>query len=82
MVLASAISDALHPAFSKLFVQTELVRPLQAILCSRRPRASDEAVPWMCHLLAAHGADIEQISYETDRARFIGRGRTCRRRPR
>lgn len=76
VVLASAISDALHPAFSKLFVQTELVRPLQAILCSRRPRASDEAVPWMCHLLAAHGADIEQISYETDRARFIGRGRT------
>lgn len=75
VVLASAISDALHPAFSKLFVQTELVRPLQAILCSRRPRASDEAVPWMCHLLAAHGVDIDHISYETDRARFIGRGR-------
>ena len=76
VVLASAISDALHPAFSKLFVQTELVRPLQAILCSRRPRASDEPVPWMCHLLAAHGVDIDHISYETDRARFIGRGRS------
>ncbi|TAM60282.1 MAG: cyclic beta 1-2 glucan synthetase [Rhodanobacter sp.] len=75
VVLAPALADALHPAFSKLFVQTELVPALQAILCSRRPRAHDEAVPWMCHLLAVHSADIDEISYETDRARFIGRGR-------
>ncbi|MBD9416975.1 cyclic beta 1-2 glucan synthetase [Pseudomonas sp. PDM16] len=77
VVLAPAIADALHPAFSKLFVQTELVPELQAILCSRRPRSSQEQVPWMCHLLAAHGTDIEAISYETDRARFIGRGRSA-----
>ncbi|MGY4532037.1 cyclic beta-1,2-glucan synthetase [Pseudomonas sp. TE3786] len=76
VVLASATADALHPAFSKLFVQTELLPPLQAILCSRRPRSSQENVPWMCHLLAAHGVDIDAISYETDRARFIGRGRS------
>ncbi|WP_249673806.1 GH36-type glycosyl hydrolase domain-containing protein [Pseudomonas abieticivorans] len=76
VVLAPAISDAMHPAFSKLFVQTELLPELQAIICTRRPRASNEAVPWMCHLLAAHGVDIQAISYETDRARFIGRGRT------
>ncbi|MEP6899281.1 MAG: glucoamylase family protein, partial [Rhodanobacter sp.] len=75
VVLAPAIADALHPAFSKLFVQTELVPALQAIVCTRRPRAHDEAVPWMCHLLAVHNADIDEISYETDRARFIGRGR-------
>ncbi|GLK89369.1 glycoside hydrolase family 94 protein [Pseudomonas turukhanskensis] len=75
VVLAPTTADALHPAFSKLFVQTELLLPLQAILCSRRPRSSHEPVPWMCHLLAAHGVDIEAISYETDRARFIGRGR-------
>ena len=53
VVLTSAANDAMHPAFSKLFVQTELLPELQAILCSRRPRASDESVPWMCHLLAA-----------------------------
>jgi cyclic beta-1,2-glucan synthetase len=75
VVLAPAIADALHPAFSKLFVQTELVPELQTILCSRRPRSSHESVPWMCHLLAAHGVDIDTMSYETDRARFIGRGR-------
>jgi cyclic beta-1,2-glucan synthetase len=73
----AAAADAAHPAFSNLFVQTELVEPLQAILCTRRARASKEAVPWMCHLLAAHGVDIDAISYETDRARFIGRGRSA-----
>jgi cyclic beta-1,2-glucan synthetase len=76
VVLAPPLADALHPAFSKLFVQTELVPQLQAILCTRRPRAASEHVPWMCHLLAVHDADIDTISYETDRARFIGRGRS------
>ena len=76
VVLAPAISDALHPAFSNLFVQTELVEPLQAILCTRRPRSDEEVAPWMCHMLAAHEVAIDSISYETDRRRFIGRGRS------
>ncbi|MEO6264028.1 MAG: glucoamylase family protein [Luteimonas sp.] len=76
VVLASAISDELHPAFSNLFVQTELVPDKQAIVCTRRPRSRDEIPPWMFHLLAVHEAEISAISYETDRARFIGRGNT------
>ncbi|MCK7577295.1 MAG: hypothetical protein MZV65_16620 [Chromatiales bacterium] len=48
----------------------------QAILCTRRPRSVDEQTPWMFHLMAVHGADIEKISYETDRMQFIGRGNT------
>ncbi|HEY9541672.1 MAG TPA: glucoamylase family protein, partial [Luteimonas sp.] len=78
VVLASAISDELHPAFSNLFVQTELVPERQAILCTRRARSQDEVPPWMFHLVAVHEADIEEISYETDRSRFIGRGRDAR----
>ena len=76
VVLAPPLADTLHPAFSNLFVQTELVPELQAIVCSRRPRSHDEQVPWMCHLVAVHDAHIDEISYETDRARFIGRGRS------
>jgi len=76
VVLTSPTNDAMHPAFSKLFVQTELLTSLQAIVCSRRPRASDEPTPWMCHLLAAHGVDTDDISYQTDRMAFIGRGRS------
>jgi cellobiose phosphorylase len=76
VVLASSAADALHPAFSNLFVQTEILREQQAIVCSRRPRSLDESNPWMFHLMAVHGAQVEEISYETDRQRFIGRGNT------
>ncbi|HTD28003.1 MAG TPA: glucoamylase family protein, partial [Xanthomonadaceae bacterium] len=75
VVLASAASDATHPAFSNLFVHTELLRPKQAILCHRRPQAEHDRTLWMFHLVAVHGADVQAISYESDRARFIGRGR-------
>ncbi len=76
VVLASAAADALHPAFSNLFMQTEILRQQQAIVCARRPRSREERPPWLCHLMAVHGADAEEASYETDRMRFIGRGNT------
>jgi cellobiose phosphorylase len=65
-----------HPAFSNLFVQTEIIRPQRAILCTRRPRSQGEHAPWMMHLMAVHGATTGEISYETDRMQFIGRGNT------
>jgi cellobiose phosphorylase len=76
VVLAPAIVDALHPAFSNLFIQTEILSEQRAILCSRRPRSQSDHTPWMLHVLAVHDARIDNISYETDRSRFIGRGRT------
>jgi cyclic beta-1,2-glucan synthetase len=76
VVLAPPASDALHPAFSNLFVQTEIIDHRQAILCTRRPRSRDEHSPWMFHLMAVHGTKISDVSYETDRLQFIGRGRT------
>lgn len=76
VVLAPPEADALHSTFSNLFVQTEIVHQRQAILCTRRPRSDVEATPWMFHLMAVHGTDIEQITYETDRLKFIGRGNT------
>ncbi|HXH01461.1 MAG TPA: cyclic beta 1-2 glucan synthetase, partial [Xanthomonadaceae bacterium] len=79
VVLAPAIADELHPAFSGLFVQTELLPEKQAIVCTRRPRGHDETPPWMFHLLAVHDAPADGLSYETDRARFIGRGNSLRR---
>ena len=77
VVIAPPAADALHPAFSNLFVQTEIMRERHAILCTRRPRSTGEQVPWMFHLMAVHGADIGAASYETDRLRFIGRTRSA-----
>jgi len=76
VVLATPASDAMHPAFSNLFVQTEIIRPQKAILCSRRPRSEGERSPWMLHMMAVHGAEGVEVSYETDRLRFLGRGNT------
>ena len=76
VVLASSAADALHPAFSNLFIQTEIIREQRAILCTRRPRGKSEQEPWMLHLMAVHGAEIGEVSYETDRMQFIGRGNT------
>ena len=73
VVLAPAIADELHRVFSNLFVQTEIIQPRQAIVCTRRPRSSEEQPPWMFHLFVVHGVASSRTSYETDRARFIGR---------
>jgi cellobiose phosphorylase len=76
VVLAPPAPDALHPAFSNLFVRTEILRAQRAILCTRRPRSQAEPAPWMLHLMAVHGGEVGEVSYETDRKRFIGRGNT------
>jgi cyclic beta-1,2-glucan synthetase len=77
VVLATAAADDLHPAFSNLFVQTEILEPRRAILCTRRPRSLHEQAPWMFHLMVVHGADVGAVSYETDRMQFVGRGKTA-----
>lgn len=77
VVLATLNSDLAHPAFSNLFVQTEILRDSQAILCTRQRRAPGEEPPWMFHLMTAQGAPANGTSYETDRAKFIGRCRTA-----
>ncbi len=75
MVLAPPAADALHSAFSNLFVQTEIIARRAAILCTRRPRSRDEHTPISFQLMTVHG-NAAAPSFETDRVRFIGRGGT------
>jgi cyclic beta-1,2-glucan synthetase len=76
VVLTSAMSDAVHPAFSNLFVQTDILDQRNAILCTRRARGVDEHPPSMFHLMTHNGGECIETSYETDRMKFIGRGKT------
>ena len=76
VVLAPQPQDESHPAFSNLFVQTELLPLQSSILCTRRPRSAEEKPPWMVHMMTATGTQVEETSYETDRMRFLGRGQT------
>lgn len=80
VVMTLPSSDITHPSFSNLFVQTEIIAGGHAILCSRRARSAEEETPWMFHLLVPHGngpgVSTGKLSSTTDRAAFIGRGRT------
>jgi len=76
VVMATQASDEAHPAFSNLFVQTQIIREHNTIYCTRRPRSEEERPPWMFHLMHVHGSEVKDISFETDRIQFIGRGRT------
>jgi cyclic beta-1,2-glucan synthetase len=76
VVLAPAAADAAHPAFSNLFVQTEILPLRDAILCTRRPRGAGDPQYWMFHLMKVHNAEIKDVSFETDRSIFIGRTRS------
>jgi cyclic beta-1,2-glucan synthetase len=75
IVLSPAATDSAHPAFSKLFVHTEIEPALQAILATRRPSTPDDPTPWLFHLALVSGTAASAASFETDRMRFIGRGR-------
>src|SRR6202049_4323756 len=75
IVLATEASDTAHPAFSKMFVQTEFDANAGAILATRRLRSPNEVPVWAAHLAVAEGESVGEIQFETDRARFLGRGR-------
>jgi len=78
VVLATPAADAAHPAFSKLFVQTEFVSSLGVLLATRRKRTPGEQQVWAAHLAVVEGETVGDVGYETDRARFLGRGHTTR----
>ena len=76
VVLAHAGADDTHPAFSNLFVQTEIIANHHAIICTRRARSDDEHPAWMFHLMKINATGTANVSYETDRDKFIGRCNT------
>jgi cellobiose phosphorylase len=69
-------ADQAHPAFAKLFLETEFLDGSGALTARRRPRGADERPVWAIHVTAADGNVSDVVEYETDRARFLGRGRT------
>jgi cyclic beta-1,2-glucan synthetase len=75
LVLALPADDFSHPAFGKLFVETEFVAQSGALLAHRRPRNPEDAPVWAVHAISQEGRVQDAVEWETDRARFLGRGR-------
>ena len=74
LVLAPQAGDMAHPAFSKLFVETEYLADVGVILATRRRRTPNEPEIWAAHLAVVDGEAVGKPEIETDRARFLGRG--------
>jgi cyclic beta-1,2-glucan synthetase len=78
VVLAPPPADRMHPAFGNLFVETEWHEWCTAISATRRPRSSTERSLWCMHVVDNGSDRVGQVSCETDRSRFVGRGRSVR----
>src|SRR5213080_1767326 len=75
LALAPHRTDRAHPAFNKLFIETEWRPRCEALVARRRLRGSDDRPVWAAHLMVPESS-IEAPEFETDRAQFLGRGRT------
>ncbi len=72
MAPASAVNA--HPAFNKLFIETSHDAASQCLLAKRRPREDEEKETWAVHSIYVDSIETRDYEFETDRAKFIGRG--------
>ncbi|MBA2587677.1 MAG: glycosyl transferase [Alphaproteobacteria bacterium] len=78
LALAVPRDDDAHPAFSKLFVQTEYLRETGALIATRRPRSPTDKPIWAAHLSVVDGESVGDVQYETDRSKFLTRNKSAR----
>ncbi|WP_252727248.1 GH36-type glycosyl hydrolase domain-containing protein [Paracoccus sp. C2R09] len=78
LVLTTPQADAAHPAFAKLFVQTEYMPEYGALIATRRTRSPDEPGIWAAHFAVVEATQETPMQYETDRAAFLGRDNDLR----
>ncbi|TVR86997.1 MAG: glycosyltransferase 36 [Saprospirales bacterium] len=78
VVLNSPTDHNSHPAFSRLFVETEYMKWNRSIFAKRRPRSKGEKPIWLIHTFAGNFLDQpkETLYFETERSNFIGKGRS------
>jgi cyclic beta-1,2-glucan synthetase len=79
VILTQQSVDLRHPAYNKMFIESEFLEKDQVLLFRRRPRSSDEKPVYMAHFFISNHEDVNLTGYETDRAKFLGRGGTLRR---
>ncbi|MBN9524200.1 glycosyl transferase family 36, partial [bacterium] len=77
VVLNDPRADLAHPAFGKLFLETEWLPQAHALVCRRRPRAASQQPVFAVHLVSADEHAAAATEHETDRAKFLGRRRSA-----
>ena len=78
LCLTTQAADVAQSAFSNLFVETEFVADLGAVVATRRKRSPEETSVWAAQVLVVDGTTIGDLQFETDRSKFVGRARNLR----
>lgn len=76
VALASSAADVAHPAFQKLFVETEFIEQSATLIARRRPRDANQSPMFALHTLAVPDEFSHTVEFESSREAFVGRGRT------
>ena len=76
VILNQQSVDERHPAFNKLFIESEFLPEVGCLLFHRRPRSAEEKPVYLAHFFSSNFENIELAGYETDRKFFLGRGGT------
>lgn len=76
LVLAPHAADLGHPAFNKMFIETEAIPALEGLIAFRRLRKPDETPLYAMHIASFKGDEKEPFQFETSKENFIGRGNT------
>jgi cellobiose phosphorylase len=74
VVADGQLADALHPAFSKLFLETEYLADRHLLIVNRRQRSPDDQPRYIMHTLLSGQKLLRPVEFEIDRRQFIGRG--------
>jgi cyclic beta-1,2-glucan synthetase len=69
------LAELSHPAFNKLFLESEYLEEEQIFLAKRR-RRKEEDKPYLMHMICTEGKPCKRVECENDRKRFIGRNNT------
>ena len=69
------LAELSHPAFNKLFLESEYLEE-QEIFLTKRRRKRDDDNPYVMHLVRTGTKLCKKLEYENDRKRFIGRNNT------
>ena len=78
IILSQQAADQRHPAFNKMFIESEFLKEDGVLLFHRRPRSASEQPLFLAHFFIGHSDNIELSGFETDRGLFLGRGGTAR----
>ncbi|HEY3476800.1 MAG TPA: glucoamylase family protein, partial [Anaerolineales bacterium] len=79
IILNEQSADLRHPAYNKLFIESEFLEKDEMLLFRRRLRSADEEPVYFAHFFTSNHEDVRLTSFETDRAKFLGRGGTTQR---